>query len=382
MWLAEAVEVCPVRTPSDMKLFLDLPFLLHGQQPLWVPQLKMIQREQLDEARHPYWRQAKRTLFLARKNGRVVGRIAAIADHALDRQQGHAVGAWGFFECENDRGTAMVLFDAVEAWHKSRSDARVSFLRGPLNPSLNYTCGMLISGFDCHQPFLMPWTPPHYPVLAEGCGMHKEQDLLCYRFFRQSASNAPMAQIAEQNDLAGTYRVRHSTRATFERDIVILTDLFNRCWEENWGFSPIPLIEMRHMLQEIRLLPGCVHMILFESDDVPVAVSLVLRDLSGLLRRTRGRIGPAVPWHLWRGLQDRRGGRLFLLGVLKEYRSGAVPLLLMREILSMAHERRRLEYLDGGWTIEDNDDVNDLCEQMGGKLITRHRIYRREIVRD
>jgi hypothetical protein len=136
------------------------------------------------------------------------------------------------------------------------------------------------------------------------------------------------------------------------------------------------------MLREIRLLPGCVHMILFESGDVPVAVSLVLRDLSGLLRRTRGRIGPAVPWHLWRGLQDRRGGRLFLLGVLKANRSGAVPLLLMREILRMAHERRRLGYLDGGWTIEDNDDVNDLCEQMGGKLITRHRIYRREIVRD
>jgi hypothetical protein len=51
----------------------------------------------------------------------------------------------------------------------------------------------------------------------------------------------------------------------------------------------------------------------------------------------------------------------------------------MREILAMAHERKRMEYLDGGWTIEDNEDVNDLCEQMGGKLITRHRIYRREI---
>jgi hypothetical protein len=379
MQLADSVEVCPVRTPSDMKLFLELPFLLHGQQPLWVPQLKIIQSEQLDEARHPYWRQAERTLFLAWKNGRVVGRIAAIADHALDRQQGHAVGVWGFFDSENDRGTAMALFDAVEAWHKSRSDAPVSFLRGPLSPSLNYTCGMLVSGFDCHQPFLMPWTPPYYPMLAEHNGMNKEQDLLCYRFFRQTGANTPMVKLAEQLDLADAYRVRHSTRATFESDLQTLTDLYNGCWDENWGFSPIPLIEMHHMLREIRFLPGCLDMIFFESSDVPIAVSLVLRDLGGLLRRACGGIGPALPWHLWRGLQDRRGLRIILFGVLKEYRSGAVPLLLMREILAMAHERKRMEYLDGGWTIEDNEDVNDLCEQMGGKLITRHRIYRREI---
>ncbi len=377
--LAEAVEVCPVRTSSDMKLFLELPFLLHSRQPLWVPQFKIMQSELVDEARHPYWRKAKRALFLARKNGRVVGRIAAIADHALDRQEGHAVGAWGFFESENDCGTAVALFDAIEAWHKSRSDARVSFLRGPLNPSLNYTCGMLVSGFDCHQPFMMPWTPPYYPMLAEYSGMHKEQDLLSYRFFRRTGANTPMVKLAERPDITGAYRVRHSTRATFERDLPILTDLFTECWKENWGFSPIPPIEMHHMLREIRLLPGGVHILFFESGDVPVAVSLVLRDLDGLLRRACGTIGPSLPWHLWRGLHDRRGMRIILLGVLKEYRSGAVPLLLMREILTMAHERKRMEYLDGGWTIEDNEDVNDLCEQMGGKLITRHRIYRREI---
>ena len=238
---------------------------------------------------------------------------------------------------------------------------------------------MLVSGFDCHQPFMMPWTPPYYPMLAECSGMHKEQDLLCYRFFRQTGANTLMVKLAEQVDSVGAYRVRHSTRATFERDLPILTDLFTECWKENWGFSPIPLIEMHHMLREIRFLPGGVHMIFFESGDVPVAVALVLRDLDGLLRRACGTIGPALPWHLWRGLHDRRGMRIILLGVLKEYRNGAVPLLLMREILTMAHERKRMEYLDGGWTIEDNEDVNELCEQMGGKLITRHRIYRREI---
>jgi hypothetical protein len=187
-----------------------------------------------------------------------------------------------------------------------------------------------------------------------------------------------MLEMAERLDPAGAYRVRHSRRTTFESDLATLTELFKRCWEENWGFSPIPLIEMRHMLREIRYFPGCVSMIFFESGQTPVAVALLLRDFGGVLRRLCGRVGPAAPWHLWRGLQDRRGMRIFLFGVLKAYRSGAVPLLLMREILTVAHERKGLVCLDGGWTIEDNEDVNDLCERMGGRLITRHRIYRRE----
>jgi hypothetical protein len=378
MPLPSSVEVCPVRSPSDLKAFIDLPFRLHGAQPLWVPQLKMIQAELLDVNRHPFWQQAERALFLAWKNGRPAGRIAAVADHRLDRRRGHAVGAWGFFECENDHATAAALFDAVEAWHAARPNAGVTFLRGPLNPSLNYTCGMLVSGFDRHQPFLMPWTPPYYPVLVESCGMRKEQDLLCWRFHRRTGASTRVLRMNATVEMPAAYRTRRSTRATFEQDLCLITDLFNRCWEDNWGFSPIPLIEMRHMLREIRWLPGGMDMIMFEDGRTPMAVALVLRDMDGMLRRLRGRIRPALPWHAWRGLRERRGMRIILLGVLKEYRSGAVPLLLMREILQMAHERKGMQYLDGGWTIEDNEDVNDLCEQMGAERITVHRIYRRE----
>ena len=97
----------------------------------------------LDVSKNPFWKHAKRELFLARRDGRVVGRIAAIVDEEHNRVHEEKIGFFGFFESEEDREAAAALFRAAEAWVRGELPG-ASRLRGPVNPSLNDEAGALV----------------------------------------------------------------------------------------------------------------------------------------------------------------------------------------------------------------------------------------------
>ena len=98
------VRVAPVSSRRDLGDFVELPFRLYRDDPNWAPPLRSDVRWMLDEAKNPFWKHARRRLFLARRDGRVVGRIAAIADDEHNRVHADRTAFFGFFECENDRG--------------------------------------------------------------------------------------------------------------------------------------------------------------------------------------------------------------------------------------------------------------------------------------
>lgn len=129
--MAELI-ITPVTSQGEGNAFVDMAWDVYRDSPLWVPPLKKQERELLTPGAHPYWEQAERELYLARRGDRIVGRLAAIVDHNYNAFAGQRCGAWGFFECHHDREAAHALFEAAARWHRARG---MEFMRGPLNPS-------------------------------------------------------------------------------------------------------------------------------------------------------------------------------------------------------------------------------------------------------
>jgi hypothetical protein len=374
---ATETSIEPVRSKHSLKLFLETPLLLHRNDPFWVPLPMFMEKDQLAPQRNPFWKHAEHGLFVALRDKRPVGRIAAVIDHHLDAAAGQRVGIWGYFACEDNADTAAALFQAVEDWHSARPEGKAAFLRGPLNPSLNYTAGMLVEGFEHFPPFMNPWNPPYYPPLAEACGMEKEQDLFFFRFILADHLAVCHQELNKEFTKKTQFSLRRSTRATYADDMRLLADLYTRCWSDNWGFTPLSAEEITYSWTLMRYLPIVSELIFLERQGEPVGMILFGADLSRALKRLNGRFSLSAPWQVIKGLGEVEGTRMFMFGLDNKYRRGIATFQLLYGAINICADIGGIKYMDAGWTLEDNVNINRICERLQGKKITRSRMYRR-----
>src|SRR5688572_11580472 len=171
------IEIVPVASRRDVRQFVGVPWHLREltEAPQWVPPLCVAVLDALDEKKNPFYRNAARQLFIATRAGKPVGRIAAIENRAHNEFHHDRVGFFGFFECIDDPEVAGSLLDAAAGWLRGRG---LTSMRGPMNPSTNYECGLLVDGFDEHPVFMTTWNPPYYESLIERAGLTAVKDLL------------------------------------------------------------------------------------------------------------------------------------------------------------------------------------------------------------
>src|SRR5439155_18771584 len=210
--------------------------------------LRMDVRTLLTPGKNPFFQHAEAQYFLARANGRTVGRIAAIKNDAHTREHGDRVGFYGFFESIDDPGVARALFDAAAAWLRGRG---LRVMRGPMSPSINDECGLLVDGFDTPPTLMMPHNPPYYVGLHDGYGFAKTKDLLAFE-----SPNARMPEriaraakvIAERKNIT----LRPLNMKRFKQEVELVKALYNQAWEKNWGFVPLTDSEIDHLAKQLK----------------------------------------------------------------------------------------------------------------------------------
>lgn len=156
------IEVVAVEDQKALKRFIELPYRLYRDDPYWVPPLRVAVKELLDRSKHPFYANAEAEFYLALRDGRVVGRVAALLDKASNRFHHENAGGFGFFECEDDVDAAGALLSSARRWLLARG---VGIIRGPLSPSTNYECGMLLEGFDSSPAIMMPYNPRYLSLI-------------------------------------------------------------------------------------------------------------------------------------------------------------------------------------------------------------------------
>ena len=370
------LEIITVASRSELKDFIDLPWTIYAEYPQWVPPLKKEVRRILDPASHPFWEFSERNLFLARRGKRTVGRIAGIIDSHHNAFHGEQMGIWGFFECADDPEAALALFMSVETWVRHKG---MTFVRGPLNHSINYEAGVLIEGFDSPPALVMTYNPPYYPRLIESCGFSKEKDLFSFMINGDCRLPEWLESLAERLARKKGVHIRPFRLKDPISEFGLVREIFNDCWSSNWGYVPLSDQETHVIGKSMVEIadPDLAFFIYYE--DEPVGVCVILPDINPLLKRLNGHFGllGVLKFLLYR--REIVGLRGLLFGIKEKYRQLGFPLLAIRHLYEVVRKKGKYRVLELGWTLEDNESINSLLEEAGARKHKKYGLYRKSL---
>ena len=370
------LRVVPVEDLDAREAFVRLPWRIYGGDPRWVPPLLADVRSMLDPDEHPFHLHSEVRLFLALREGRPVGRIAAIHNTRHVAHHGEPVGFFGFFETERDQETAAALLDAAGDWLRRRG---LEVMRGPASFSTNEEAGLLVEGFDRPPAIMMPYNPPWYRDLLEGQGFREAKTLVSYWL----DDNEPPEFLLRAEKLVKRRYPELSVRGLrmeeWETEVERIRSLYNAAWQDNWGFVPMTDAEFRHLAKDLKpVVDPDLALIAEDAEGEPVGFALSLPDLNQAIRHADGRL---FPFGLLKILWYARKidvARVITLGLVEEYRGKGLDALLYLETFRRG-AARGITAGEFGWVLEDNQQMRRPLERLGATVHKRYRLYDREL---
>jgi GNAT superfamily N-acetyltransferase len=362
----------------DRRRFLRVAHRVYCGDPHWVAPLASEGHRVLGPA-NPFFQHARMQLWVAVRDGHDVGRIAAIRDDTHNTVHHSRTVHFGFLESVNDRAVSGPLLDAVVSWARAAGCDRVV---GPMNPSINDECGLLVAGFDSPPVLMMTYNPPYLPALVEAAGFVKAKDLTAYYI---DLAQAP-AQRLER--IAADFRRRHPrltvrpvAKATVSADVPKFKRVYNEAWEKNWG--AVPLTDGEISLLAERLVPLVVEGLVWlaEDGDEVAGFLLAVPDANEIILPLRGRLlSPgllrALPY--FAGWRQPRLLRVVALGTRPGFRHRGIEALMFAETLRKA---RQLGFVgcEASWILDDNVAVQRLLAAFAARPYKTYRVYERAV---
>lgn len=255
-------------------------------------------------------------------------------------------------------------------------------MRGPMNPSTNHDCGVLIEGFDEHPVFLTSWNPPYYDALLQNGGMATAKDLVGYWL----PYGEPGFQVPPRVEALAA-RAKERARLTFRdidpkrywHEVELCWEIYNSAWERNWGF--VPMTRDEFLFQAKGLKPLLIPQFAFiaEVNGEPAGFMLCVPDFNEILKRIpSGRLFPFGLFRILGGKSKLRRGRIMALGIKQQFRSGSILPVFMHESL-----RRAVAYgstgAEASWILEENSAMRQPIDAWGGRVYRKWRIYERQL---
>ncbi len=373
-----SLTVAPVAGRRELREFILLPFRLYEGVEQWVPPLISERKRHLDRKRNPFFDHAEAEYFLARRGGRVVGRISAQTDRRYNQVHRNDWGMFGFFETEDDPEVAEALLSAAREWLAERGRDHVI---GPLDFSTNHECGLLVDGYELRPQILENWHHPYYADLLEGCGLTKAMDLYKWSLHVSGRDQVlpVIFDLAERLEPEHGITIRGMQRRNMTAEISRFMEIYNAAWERNWGFVPLTESEIEHYASELKpILDENWAMVAETAEGETVGVALTLPDYNQVLKHLAGRLLPFGWLNALRLKNKVDAVRVFALGVKPEYQHTGVAAALYARHFDMA-EATPQKGGEMGWILEVNKPMNKAMEGMGGKIVKRYRIYEQDL---
>ncbi len=373
------IEVRPVRSTRERRLFLTFPWRIYSKDPLWVPPLLSEREKVLDPKRGLFYRNGYADLFLAWKDGRPAGTICCAEDTADTAVRGHAECLFGFFESIADYAVAEALFRRAEEWARGRG---MPAIYGPYNLDREDSRGILVEGYDRPPAILCGHNPPYYREFCERFGMVKrESDNLayCIDIDLDKPEVKRLARLAERVRRRKSVAVRGARMNDLEGEIDIVWDLQNRALAHLPGFIPYPRESIVSLVMPLKDLADPDLVLFAEIDGHAVGWFPAVPNFNEILIHLNGL---RYPWDTLRALwyRNRRPDSIAIKSVVvpPEYWDTGVAILLFDEMARRA-AAKGYKWADMSLTGEDNPDTWDLAHHMGAKVYKRYRFYRKEV---
>jgi len=372
------IVIKQVLTRKDLTAFIDFPHHLYKGDLNYVPELHIAQRDLLTPGKHPFHEHSEVQLFLAFNEETIQGRIAAILNNNHNQFKKASDGFFGFFDVVNDAAVANQLLQAATDWLLTKGVKRMI---GPVNPSTNEPCGLLVEGFDSPPVVMMTYNYPYYVTLLEKAGFQKQVDLLAYHL---STATVDKRTISMKNALLERLAKRGSTIRDinikpFNQEVEKLLDVYNNAWAENTGFIPMTPTEFKYLAKDLKMILDKNFCQVAEHNGKVIGFSLAVPDLNQiLLRIPRGRLLPTGIFKLLLGLKKIDFLRVLALGVVDEYRKAGIEACFYAEIIERA-AARGIRGGEASWILENNDMMNNGLKKLNAKAYKRYRLYEKHL---
>lgn len=360
--------------------FIRMVWNLYKNDPNWVPPIEMDRMRLIDVEKNPFYKHARLQLFVADRDRKVVGRIAAITNDVHNFTYGDRVGFFGFFESIDDQDVANSLFNAATDWLRAQG---MTDVRGPISPSMNDEVGLLVDGFDMPAAAMMPYNPRTYPQLVERAGFQPAKDLLAWRLHYPEALSDKMVRVTAAVKQRGKISVRILDMKHFPREVESIKRIYNEAWQPNWGFVPMTDEEMNLMAYELKQIMDPDLVLFAEKDGVEIGFALGIPDINQAFK-----LGSAIPpgprnlptaiMNLMTKKKQINQCRVITLGVSPKYQGQGVDAMLYRELMEAA-VAKGMDSGEASWVLEDNTMMNRAAEMMQAVAYKRYRIYHKSI---
>jgi hypothetical protein len=364
-------KVEEVKNQKDLMTFVQFPWEIYHGDRFWVPPLIKDQLLKLSPD-HPFRAHSEMILFLARRGDKMIGRIAGIIDHHYIEVHQEKVGFFGFFESIPDPEVSGFLLTRVAEWLKEHGMEKMA---GPMNPSTNDECGLLIEGFDSSPCLMMPYNPRYYPPLFEGFGLRKRMDLYAYLLEESFFHLDRLDRITERlKKREPQLHVRPINLRHFDEELMIIKEVYNQAWSKNWGFVPMTDEEVNLLAKELKPLVVSDLVLFAYWGEEPVGFSVSLPDYNEVLKHLNGKIGILGALKFLYYSKKINKIRVVLLGVKHAFQKKGVEGLLYIETFRRGI-RKGYHRSECSWILEENVLMQHGIEAMGGRRYKCYRIY-------
>lgn len=372
------VEAVDLADRAQVRRFLDLPFRLYRGHPLWVPPIRLDAAAMLNPAKHPFYEHSEAVFFLAVRDGRAVGRIAALENRPYNRTHDKRTAQFYLFECEPELEIARALFDRAGEWARARGLRQLVGPKG-FGPLDGY--GMLVEGFEFRPAMtMMNYNPPAYPQFAEALGFRKEVDFIsCYLSPETFRLDERIHRIAGRAAARSGLRViRFQTKRELRAWAARIGQAYNQAFVDNWEYYPLSEREIQFVLDNVLTVADPKLIKLIAHGERVVGFLFAFPDLSAAIQRSRGRLLPFGLLDLLLEFRRTKWVALNGAGVLPEFQGRGGNALLYSE-MERTVRQAGFRHADLTQVAESAVQMRRDLVNLGGVPYKNHRVFVRDL---
>jgi hypothetical protein len=286
------IEEIDVQSTRQVNEFIRFPFDLYKKNPYWVPPFYTDMKIVMNKEKHPFYEHSDASFFIAKRDGKVVGRIAALENRPFNRYHNVKDGEFYYFDCEDDQEAATALFNRVFEWAHQRG---LNHIVGPKGFCAFDGYGIQVEGFD-HRCMMtmMNYNYPYYQKLVEAIGFTKEVDFVsCYIKRDEYVIAEKVQKAAAIARKRGSFLIHQfKNKAELKKFGKPILEAYNNTFINNWEYYPLTEREVQFLLNNLLMIADPKYIKIIQHEDKIVGFLLAFPDISAALQRSHGKINP------------------------------------------------------------------------------------------
>lgn len=373
------IEIIEVTSRQQYRAFFQFPFDLYRNCPQWVPTITKEELDIFDPQKNAVFEHAMARLFLAKKKGKIVGRIAAMINWVEVEKLQKTKVRFGWYDTIDDLEVSQKLIETVEAVAIAEG---MTYIEGPMGFSNMDKAGLLVHGYE-HMNTMITWY--HYPYQKthlERLGLKKQSEWIEFKIDIYDAKDSPEKVKKFARVIKARYKLKtlaFKTTKDVEPHVDKMFELLNQTYNKLQSFVPI----QQHQIEVYKkkylpyVHPDFIKCVVDENDEM-IGFAITMPSFTKALKRINGKMFPFGFYHLWRALRKNNRASFYLIGIKESYQSKGVTAIIFQDIQEMFNKRGITE-VETNPELEENKAIQSMWKNYKHELHKRRRTYRKDI---